>query len=82
MLRLAASRTVLSRRAVGVRSFRASAAWNETLDAPFISDTVPLAEGILGTVEELHCKPGDVVKEMEVIAVVESARADATQTRD
>ena len=24
-----------------------------TLDTPFISDTIPLAEGVLGTVEEL-----------------------------
>ena len=44
----------------------------DTLDTPFISDTVPLAEGVLGTVEELHVGPGDEVKEMDVIAVVET----------
>ncbi|KAL3902575.1 MAG: hypothetical protein SGPRY_012007 [Prymnesium sp.] len=43
-----------------------------TLDTPFISDTVPLAEGVLGTVEELHCKVADEVKEMDVIAVIET----------
>lgn len=43
-----------------------------TLDCPFISDTVPLAEGILGTVEELHGEIGQSVSENEVIAVVET----------
>ncbi|KAL1528465.1 hypothetical protein AB1Y20_009810 [Prymnesium parvum] len=54
------------------RTFRATALRAGTLDTPFISDTVPLAEGVLGTVEELHLKPGDDVKEMDVIAVVET----------
>ena len=54
------------------RSFRVTATLRDTLDTPFISDTVPLAEGILGTVEELHCAVGDEVQEMDVIAVVET----------
>ena len=54
------------------RAFRVTGALNDTLDAPFISDTVPLAEGILGTVEELHCEIGDQVQEMDVIAIVET----------
>uniref|UniRef100_A0A7S0EU20 Lipoyl-binding domain-containing protein n=1 Tax=Phaeocystis antarctica TaxID=33657 RepID=A0A7S0EU20_9EUKA len=43
-----------------------------TLDTPFISDSIPLAEGILGTVEELLCSVGDSVKEDDVVAVVET----------
>lgn len=54
------------------RSFNVTIPVRKTLDTPFISDTVPLAEGILGTVEELCCKPGDEVKESDVIAVVET----------
>ena len=42
-----------------------------TLDTPFISDSVPLPEGILGTVEELLVDVGDSVEEGDVIAVVE-----------
>ena len=33
----------------------------KTLDTPFISDTIPLAEGILGTVEELMVDVGQSV---------------------
>ena len=51
------------------RSVCASSA--PTLDTPFISDSVPLPEGILGTVEELLLNVGDSVEEGEVIAVVE-----------
>ena len=43
-----------------------------TLDTPFISDTIPLAEGILGHVEEMLCGVGQEVEENEVIAVVET----------
>ena len=43
-----------------------------TLDTPFISDTIPLAEGTLGTVEELLAEVGQKVEEMEVVAVVET----------
>jgi biotin carboxyl carrier protein len=43
-----------------------------TLDTPFISDTIPLAEGRLGTIEELFKSPGESVEELEVIAVVET----------
>jgi hypothetical protein len=32
-----------------------------TLDTPFISDTIPLAEGVLGTVEELIAQVGQPV---------------------
>ena len=49
-----------------------STASTNTLDTPFISDTIPLAEGILGTVEELMLEVGDSVVENEVIAVVET----------
>jgi len=43
-----------------------------TLDTPFISDSIPLAEGILGTVEELVYSVGDSVSEDDVVAVVET----------
>jgi len=74
MLRIVACRSLRARAAnlPTRRAFRATAIWADTLDAPFISDTVPLAEGILGTVEELLYSPGDDVKEMDVIAVVET----------
>ena len=49
-----------------------AAASGPTLDTPFISDTIPLAEGELGTVEELMAEVGDSVSENEVIAVVET----------
>ena len=44
----------------------------KTLDTPFISDTIPLAEGILGDVQELHKDVGDSVDELEIVAVVET----------
>ena len=42
------------------------------LRTPFISDTVPIPEGILGSIEELHLGVGDEVSEDDVIAVVET----------
>ena len=42
------------------------------LRTPFISDTVPIPEGILGSIEELHLDVGDEVSEDDVIAVVET----------
>ena len=45
-----------------------------TLNAPFISDTVPLAEGVIGPVEELLLQPGDHVKKDDVIAVLDTAK--------
>mmetsp|Transcript_701 Transcript_701/g.1422 ORF Transcript_701/g.1422 Transcript_701/m.1422 type:complete len:132 (+) Transcript_701:384-779(+) len=57
------------------RLLRCSAAARvETLDTPFLSDSVPLAEGILGTVEELHLEVGSAVKEDDVIAVIDMAK--------
>ena len=47
-----------------------------TLDTPFISDTIPLAEGVLGTVEELLAEVGQSVVENEVIAVVETDKGE------
>ena len=44
----------------------------KTLDTPFISDSIPLAEGILGTVEELHLEVGSSVREDDVVAVIET----------
>ena len=32
-----------------------------TLNTPFISDTIPLAEGVLGTVEELLAEVGQSI---------------------
>ena len=49
-----------------------AAATAPTLDTPFISDTIPLAEGVLGTVEELLAEPGQSVDENEVVAVIET----------
>jgi pyruvate carboxylase len=43
-----------------------------TLDTPFISDTIPLAEGRLGTVAELLADVGQRVDENDVVAVVET----------
>ena len=43
-----------------------------TLDTPFISDTIPLAEGVLGTVEELLAEPGQAIEENEIVAVIET----------
>ena len=43
-----------------------------TLDTPFISDTIPLAEGILGNIDALLKDVGDSVDEDEVVAVVET----------
>jgi 2-oxoglutarate dehydrogenase E2 component (dihydrolipoamide succinyltransferase) len=54
------------------RRLLCSASGPTTLDTPFISDTIPLAEGRLGTVVELLAQPGQSVDENEVIAVVET----------
>jgi len=43
-----------------------------TLDAPFISDTMPLAEGIIGELAELLVAVGDSVVEHDLIAVIET----------
>ena len=43
-----------------------------TLDTPFVSDTIPLAEGVLGTVDALMKEPGAAVEENEIIAAVET----------
>ena len=43
-----------------------------TLNTPFISDTIPLAEGTLGHVEEIMAEVGQQVEENEVVAVVET----------
>lgn len=49
--------------------FFATASAPPTLDTPFISDTIPLAEGNLGTVMEMLCEPGQEVDENEVMCV-------------
>ena len=59
-------------RHVPTLTMRARMLATRTLDTPFISDTVPLAEGVLGKVEEVLCTPGQAVEENEVIAVVET----------
>ena len=59
-------------RAAALRPRSLSSAAAATLDTPFISDTIPLAEGTLGTVEELLFGIGHSVSENEVIAVVET----------
>ena len=51
---------------------RLSGASPPVLRTPFISDTVPIPEGILGSIEELHLDVGDEVSEDDVIAVVET----------
>lgn len=43
-----------------------------TLDAPFISDTMPLAEGIIGELGEVCVAVGDAVVENDVIAIIET----------
>ena len=54
------------------RRMLCSAPARPTLDTPFISDTIPLAEGRLGTVVELLADVGQSVGENEIIAVVET----------
>mmetsp|Transcript_39467 Transcript_39467/g.84112 ORF Transcript_39467/g.84112 Transcript_39467/m.84112 type:complete len:117 (-) Transcript_39467:501-851(-) len=49
-------------------------ALKDTLDTPFLSDSVPLAEGIIGSVEELLLEVGQAVDEDEVIAVIDTAK--------
>lgn len=46
-----------------------------TVDTPFISDSVPLADGVLGTVEEICVHPGDSVKENDIVIVVDTHKA-------
>ena len=50
-----------------------------TLDTPFISDTIPLAEGVLGTVEELIAQVGQPVDRGPVLEPV--ARQALTPSR-
>lgn len=71
-LRLNAAVTSPKLRHARAGSGGASGAEPRTLCTPFISDTIPLAEGILGTIEELLKNPGDPVDELEVIATVET----------
>ena len=57
---LAASRLLRCRNTAVARALSTSQQrW--TLDTPFISDTIPLAEGVLGTVEELIAQVGQPV---------------------
>ena len=51
---------------------RALCSGRPTLNTPFVSDTVPLPEGRLGTVEALFLDVGATVAEDVVIAVVET----------
>ena len=71
---LAVSRRALPQlpRLACARALAQAAGKVPTLDTPFISDTIPLAEGTLGTVEELLLGIGQSVSENEVIAVVET----------
>lgn len=43
-----------------------------TLDAPFISDTMPLAEGVIGELGEVCVAVGDEVGEGDPIAIIET----------
>ena len=77
--RAAVARAPLLRVAVGNELLRwpPAARWlgssaPVTLDTPFISDTIPLAEGILGNIDSLLKEVGDSVEEDEVVAVVET----------
>lgn len=71
-LRCDGSGLALPPRLAFARALCSGAAGARTLDTPFISDTIPLAEGILGHVQELLAEPGQSVEESEVIAVVET----------
>jgi pyruvate/2-oxoglutarate dehydrogenase complex dihydrolipoamide acyltransferase (E2) component len=42
------------------------------LDTPFISDSVPIPEGILGPVESLFLEVGDSCNENDVVAVIDT----------
>lgn len=46
-----------------------------TVNTPYLSDSVPLADGILGVIEEIRVAPGDVVREGTVVAVVDTHKA-------
>ncbi|KAJ1626152.1 hypothetical protein T492DRAFT_1034921 [Pavlovales sp. CCMP2436] len=48
---------------------------NFTVNTPYLSDSVPLAEGILGVIEEFRVGPGDLVKEGTVVALVDTHKA-------
>ena len=54
-----------------------------TLNTPFISNSVPLAEGIMGRVEELLLEVGSTVEENDVIAVIDTEKValDVKATR-
>ncbi|KAG8456951.1 hypothetical protein KFE25_009838 [Diacronema lutheri] len=70
-------RRVLARRWLGPsrpgHAARAFASF--TVDTPYISESVPLADGVLGVIEELRVAPGDLVKEGTVVAVVDTHKA-------
>ena len=46
-----------------------------TIHTPFLSDSVPLADGVLGVIEEIRVQPGDKVKEGTVVMVVDTHKA-------
>ena len=79
---VAASSAAALRRGGGTAAY-ARRRLAHTLDTPFISDTVPLAEGLIGPVEELLLAPGDAVQKDDVIAVVDTAKVslDVKATR-
>ncbi len=70
----AASSAAALRRGGGGTAAYARRRLAHTLDTPFISDTVPLAEGLIGPLEELLLAPGDAVQKDDVIAVVDTAK--------
>eukprot|EP00976_Prorocentrum_cordatum_P110308 1195174-Prorocentrum_minimum.AAC.1 len=43
--------------------------------APFLSDQVPIANGLLGEVEEICYKVGDIVKEGDSVVILETHKA-------
>lgn len=46
-----------------------------TVDTPLLSDSVPLPDGVLGTIEEVRVGPGDSIGENDVVAVVDTHKA-------
>mmetsp|Transcript_12715 Transcript_12715/g.32486 ORF Transcript_12715/g.32486 Transcript_12715/m.32486 type:complete len:118 (+) Transcript_12715:49-402(+) len=72
MLRFARRGGLRPQRSTSMLAVRTLTRARSTLDTPFISDTIPLAEGILGTVEELLAEVGQRVEENEVVAVIET----------
>lgn len=60
-------------RALGALGRRRASSF--TVDTPYLSDSVPLADGILGVIEEIRVGPGDAVREGTVVAVVDTHKA-------